>query len=133
MKMFLDDKKLKENSFELPEGYFEALTERTLLNVGIESSKEISKPTIKRSLVPLWSSIAASLVVALMASWYIVSEFKSSVNDKYYLAIESSIQDYSINTLASFIDLEADDFDTSNADLWLNDIDENILFESESE
>ncbi len=130
MKHCLDDKKLKHNPYKVPEGYFDSLPSRTFTNLGIEMSGGVRKPTLQRSLLTVVTSIAASLVIALSATWYIVALYKTaSATESYFLALENSLQEYSLNTLTLFLETDIADNDVSSSDLWVSEVDENLLLE----
>jgi hypothetical protein len=134
MKHFLDDKRLKRNPYKVPEGYFDSLSKRSFDNVGLVTPVEIPHKTIHQSLITIWSSMAASVLIALFAGWYIIAQLRtSSMSDKYFLAIENSIQEYSLNTLTIFLDTETEDYDVSDSGLWMPEIDDNMLLEAEQE
>lgn len=132
MRINLKSKKLKQNVFKVPDNYFETLTHNTLCNIGIDISMtgDTKKMSASRYSLVIRSLVAAAVVIIAMLSVATISGIETINNDdKYFMAVEETISDYSTITIESYIDIDSDSQEEELVQIGIEQISESYLVE----
>ncbi|MCF8379339.1 MAG: hypothetical protein K9H49_07165 [Bacteroidales bacterium] len=98
----------RENSFVVPEGYFDTFSTRLNKRILLEQEAASEKKTFNlKSFLNHKLAVAASLLIIITVSYFtvnIILNHNKTVSQNYAAYIENSIDDFDLALLADFYD-----------------------------
>lgn len=117
---------LKQNPFEVPNGYFENMQSQIVSNVFPHERKTIKLVT------PLLKYAAAAVILITTGTWFLLQQNTNPSTDNWTEVVISNIDSYETELLMSYADIgeESELFETDDFLLLKEDINTSELYKN---
>lgn len=121
--------KLKQNPFEVPEGYFETVQSKIVATAYPHKQKTIS---LKQNLIKY---AAAAVILLAVSFWVLMANLNQMNSDQWAEVLIENLDAYEMELLMNYADIGIESDLLSNDDLYLmnSDISANEVYENYTE